>query len=218
MAATRTARKTTTRKPAPKPAPVEPEEDFDEELTEDEDGTEVEQEDEELEELEADEVSETKPKGKSSAATEVTFGIQELCTLIKDQTGQETTPRAIRTLIRKMARDGSGRVDREIVPGNRQRYDWSGPNDPEVVAIVEAFKGGELEAEKQAKLAKLKEDKAKKTAAKKAAAAAEDDGEAKPTTRKKPAAKKAAPARRTRKAPEPVEEVEDDDELDLDEE
>lgn len=213
MATARTARRTTK---AAKPAPaVEPEEDFDEDLVEEEG-------DDELEEMEADEVSESKPTTKS-AAQEVTFGVRDLVELIKKETGQDTDPRAIRTLIRKMARDGQGRVDREIVPGNRQRYDWSGPNDPEVRAIVAAFKGGELEAEKKAKLDALKQQKAAKTAAKKAAQAAnevEEDEEEAPAPRRRTAKKAAAktPTRRRAAKPAPVEEVEDDEELDLDEE
>lgn len=171
-----------------------------------------------LEELEEDEVAEEKPASKKASATqEVTFGIRDLVAHIEAETGQKTDPRSLRTLIRKMARDGSGRVEREIKPGNRTRYDWSGPNDPEVVAIVKAFKDGELEAEKQAKLAALKEQKAKKTAEKKAAQAeaTEDDGDdetpAKPARR--PAKK--TTSRRTTKKVEP-EVVEDDEELDLD--
>lgn len=210
-AATRTRKTSTKAKAAPAPEPEE----LDEELEMDADS------DDELDELEEDEVAETKPATKKSSSTpEVTFGIRDLVALIKKKTGEDTDPRSIRTLIRKMARDNSGRVDREIVPGNRARYDWSGPNDPEVLAIVKAFQGGELEAEKQAKLKALKEQKAAKTAAKKAAAASEaevdedDEAPAKPTRR---AAKKATSARRKAK-PAPVEEVEDDEELDLDDE
>jgi hypothetical protein len=215
MPAAGTTRRRTNTKPV---KAVEPEEV--------EDLEETEADDEELEEMDEDEVADTKPATKKSTASEVTFGIRDLVAHIKEETGQDTDPRGLRTLIRKMARDGSGRVDREIKAGNRTRYDWSGPNDPEVVKIVEAFKAGELEQEKQAKLAALKEQKAKKTAAKKQAAAAEveeDDGEedeapAKPARRT--AAKKATTAktttrRRAAAKPEP-EVVEDDEELDLD--
>lgn len=213
MAATTRTRRTATTKAA-KPAPVEEEEP--EEL-------EVEDTDDEMEELEEDEVADEKPAPKkASAAAEITFGIRDLVELIEKKTGKKTDPRGIRTLIRKMARDGSGRVQREITPGNRTRYDWSGPNDPEVVKIVKAFDDGELEVEKQAKLSELKEKKAAKTAAKKAASATEveeDEGEeeapAKPARRRPAAKKTAAPARRTRKTPEP-ELVEDDEELELD--
>lgn len=214
MAAAATTRRRTAKATAPKakPAPA-PEELEDEDLVEEEgDG------DMELDELEEDEVAETKPAKKaSSAQQEVTFGIRDLVAHIKAETGQDTDPRGLRTLIRKMARDKSGRVNREITPGNRTRYDWSGPNDPEVVAIVEAFKNGELEAEKHAKLAALKEQKAAKAAAKKKAAAEveeADDEEEAPAPRRT-AAKKTTPARRRKAAPAP-EVVEDDEELDLD--
>jgi hypothetical protein len=203
MPATRRKTSTKAAKPASTPEPEELDEEFEEEV------------DEDLEELEEDEPSTIKPATKKSATADVTFGIRDLVALIKKKTGEDTDPRAIRTLIRKMARDKSGRVNREIVAGNRTRYDWSGPNDPEVLAIVEAFKGGELEEEKKAKLDKLKADKAAKAAAKKAAAEAGEGDDEAPAPRKKAAAKKAAPARRKAK-PAPVEEVEDDEELDLD--
>lgn len=146
----------------------------------------------ELEELDEDEVEEA--PAKKSAAQEVTFGASDLARHLSETSGKKVTPRELRTLIRKMARDGSGRVDREITAGNRTRYNWSGLKDPEVKAIIKAFEGGELEADKQAKLAELKERKAAKKAA----------GE--PTGKKaKGKGKKAAPV------------VEDDDEdLDLD--
>lgn len=159
-------KRTATKKSAPaKPAPV----------------------DDELEELEKDEVEEA-PAAKAAA---VTFGVADVCKLInarraKEGTdGKDVTPRELRTLIRKMAREDSPRVDREIKAGNRSRYDWSGPKDPEVQAIVKAYFGGELEADKQEKLAALKARKAEKVAAapakkassKKAAAVVEEEDE-----------------------------------------
>lgn len=120
------------------------------------------EEDLELDELDSDEGTDEKPKAKQD---EVTFGVADLCKLVKKVTGKDYTTRDMRTLIRKMARDGSGRIEREIVAGNRSRYDWSGPKDPEVIAIVKAVKGGELEAGKKEALAKLKENKAAKKAA-----------------------------------------------------
>lgn len=159
----------------------------------------------ELEELEEDEVEEA-PKKKGGAAAEVTFGVSDLVAHIKEKTGKDVSTRELRTLIRKMARDGSGRVDREIVPGNRTRYDWSGPKDPEVVAIVKAFTGGELEADKKAKLDELKARKAEKTAKKKAEKEKAEKAAAKKTATKSKAKAKAAP-----------EPDEDDDDLELDE-
>lgn len=222
MAAATRARRPVKTKPAPEPEVVE-EELEEEELEDTADGED--EGDEDLEELEEDEVVEEKPASKKASrkTDAVNFGIQDLVKLVKKETTQDTDPRSLRTLIRKMARDESGRVKREITAGNRTRYDWSGPNDPEVRNILEAFKAGELEEDKKAKLAALKERKAAQNAAKaKAAAEAEveevdeDEEEEAPKPRRRVAPKKAAPARRTRKAP--VEEVEDDEELDLDDE
>src|SRR6478609_1236490 len=100
---------------------------------------------------------------------EVAFGVADIVALIKTKFKQDTTTRELRTLLRKMARDG--RLDREIVAGNRARWEWSGPNDPEVKAILKAFKDGELEADKKEKLEALKQRKAEKKAAAAAAAA-----------------------------------------------
>ena len=120
-------------------------------------------EDAELEELEEDEATETAPKSKSNG-DDVVFGASDLAKLLTEQTGKTITPRDLRTLLRKMARDG--RLDREITAGNRTRYSWSGPKDPEVKKIVKAVTGGELEQGKREALAKLKEQKAAKQAAK----------------------------------------------------
>lgn len=155
---------------------------------------------EELEELEADEVEDA-PKKKGGSQQEVTFGASDLARHLSETSGKVVSARELRTLIRKMARDNSGRVNREITPGNRTRYNWSGLDDPEVQAIIQAFNGGELEADKKQKLDELKKRKAEKKAA----------GE--PVGKK---AKKKAAA--TKKKAAPVAEVEDDDEdLDLDE-
>lgn len=149
----------------------------------------------ELEEVDGEEVEETTAT-KSKKSDEVTFGASDLAKHLSEKHGKAVSARELRTLIRKMARDGQGRVNREITPGNRTRYNWSGLNDPEVQAIIAAFEGGELEADKQAKLAELKERKAAKKAA----------GE--PTGKK-------AKGKKGKKA-EPVVEAEDDEELELD--
>lgn len=167
---------------------------------------EVDELEEDIEELEDDEATEAPA---TTTVSEVTFGVRDICDLIKTQTGDDVTPRNLRTLIRKMARDESKRVDREIVAGNRSRYDWSGPTDPEVKAIVKAYTDGELEADKLEKLAALKDQKAKKDAAKKAAAEAVVEAAS-----GKPAAK--ATKKKAAKVAPPVEEVDDDEELTLD--
>lgn len=178
---------------AAKPAPVE-------ETPEDEDFEVVdEDEDVELEELDADaEESDGKAK-KASKLPEVKFGVADLAAYLSKKVNRDVSTRELRTLIRKMAREDTPRVTREIVPGNRTRYDWGdqGINHPEVQAIIAAVTGGEMEADKKEKLAKLKEDKAKKAAAKSK------------TTKTKKGRRKAAPE------PEPVED-DDVEEIDLD--
>lgn len=142
----RATKKAAAAKPAPAPEPEADEED-----------------DDDLEELEEDEVQESTTTKRG--ADDVVFGVADLCKLVSKGLPKPVTPRELRQLIRKMAREKDPRVNREITAGNRSRYSWSGPKDPEVLAIVAAFKGGELEADKQAKLAELKASKAKKAAA-----------------------------------------------------
>lgn len=154
-----------------KPAPVE-------EIDEDE------IELEEIDEVDEDEAP-AKGKAKKAAPADDVWGVRALIAHVKEVTGKEYNPREVRTLLRKLAREDGG-VNREIIPGNKSRYEWSGPADPEVKAIVKAIKGGKIEASKKEALDKLKADKAAKTAAKQkaaakaekaAAAAADDDDE-----------------------------------------
>lgn len=112
------------------------------------------------------------PKAPETTAEDATFGVSDVADLIEVRTGKTVKTRDLRTLLRKMARDG--RLDREIVAGNRARWEFDGPEDPRVTAIVEAFESGELEADKQEKLAALKERKAEQRAAAKASAEAEE--------------------------------------------
>lgn len=121
------------------------------------------------EEIELEELEETTEgeKETKSAKSEVTFGVADLAKHLTELTGKTITPRDLRTQIRRMAREEQARVDREIVAGNRSRYDWpKGLKDPEVKAIIAAVTGGELEEGKKAALEKLKADKAAKKAAK----------------------------------------------------
>ncbi|AVR56927.1 hypothetical protein PBI_TRISCUIT_54 [Microbacterium phage Triscuit] len=118
-----------------------------------------------------------KPAAKPAPAPaetteESTFGVANIVELIKVRTGKTTKTRDLRILLRKMARDG--RLNREIVAGNRNRWEWTGPEDPEIELIIEAFENGELEEDKQAKLQALKDRKAKEKADKAAAAEAEE--------------------------------------------
>lgn len=118
----------------------------------------------------------TKAPVEAVESTEVEFGVSDIAELISVKFNKVVKTRDLRTLLRKMARDG--RLNREIVAGNRDRWVWTGPNDPEVDTILDAFENGELEADKKEKLDALKERKAAQRAAKKAEEAeAEGDDE-----------------------------------------
>ena len=104
------------------------------------------------------------------ATEEAVFGVSDIADLIKVETGKVVKTRDLRILLRKLARDG--RLDREIIAGNRARWEFDGPEDPRVEAVLEAYKSGELEADKQEKLQALKDRKAAQKAEKAAAAAA----------------------------------------------
>lgn len=212
--ATATRRRTTkAAKPAPPPEP--------EVVEEDEDLEDEEVEVDEVEELEEDEVQDSPNKraasAKKRAQSAVTFGISHLAEYLSTETGKNITTRELRQLARKLARDDSGRVKRDIVAGNRSRYDWPDINHPEVQAIISAYHGGELEADKKAKLDALKASKAAKVAAKKAAVVEEDEEETPapaPKRRGRPAGS-TNKKRTVTKKPEPVVE-EDDEELEID--
>lgn len=120
-------------------------------------------EDDELEDLE-EEATPT-AKGKKASTDDEVWGVRDLIALAKEKYGKEYSPREMRVLLRKMAREDQ-RINREVIAGNKSRYAWSGPDDPEVKAILKAIKGGEIEEGKKAALDKLKADKAAKTAAK----------------------------------------------------
>lgn len=132
-----------------------------------------------------DDEAEAPAKGKAKKAAEPeVFGVRALIALVKEKTGKDYKPREVRTQLRAMARAGT--IEREIIPGNKARYEWpEGANDAEVKAFIKAVKSGAIEETKKAALAKLKSDKAAKDAAKsksekatkgkKAAPAADDD-------------------------------------------
>lgn len=132
----------------------------------------------------------TKPAAPKRAPIE--FGTNWLAELVTQETGKSVDSFALRAVLRRMA--GQGTLKREIGV-ERARYEFSGPNDPTVKAVLAAYKSGEADEAKKEKLAALK-------ASKKPAA-------------KKPAAK---PARgRAKPAPEPVDEddeYDDDDDVD----
>lgn len=171
-------------KTAPAPEPVDEDEDL-----------ELEELDEDVEEAEP-----AKAAKNGKAADTVTFGASHLAKLASQVTGKEYDAKTVRTLLRKMAR--SGELDREISAQNRTRYDWSGPDDPEVKKILKKIKGGAIEEARNDALGKLKE---KKTAERKAKAAAAE------------AAAKKAGKKAAKPAP-PVDEDDDVEDLEDDEE
>src|SRR5688572_20191943 len=86
--------------------------------------TEEVEEDVELEDLDTD--AEADEDDGKSKAQEVEFGASDLAKYLSEKTGKTISPRELRALIRKMAREDTPRVDREIKAGNRSRYNWPG--------------------------------------------------------------------------------------------
>lgn len=115
------------------------------------------------------------PAPVETAEVETIFGVADVAELINVRTGKTVKTRDLRTLLRKMARDG--RLEREIIAGNRARWEFDGADDPSVEKIIEAFEAGELDADKQEKLQALKDRKAEQRAAAKAAAEVASDDE-----------------------------------------
>jgi hypothetical protein len=161
-----------------KKAPVEEIEDLEEDVEEEEDDVEeVDDDDLLLDEDDDDDMEEivkptpkkkTAKKKKSRASSEVTFGVRDLCDWLTahNEDGKVYQPKDLRNLIRRMAREDNPRVDREVIPGNKARYDWpQGIKDPEVKRIIKAVQKGEIEQARKEQLDSLKERKAAKDAA-----------------------------------------------------
>lgn len=194
------------------PAPVvEPDEDEFEEMEDD-------AEDDGLEDVEDEAVEEAPaPKAKrrgnpealakaqaARAATAPKFGSNELAAHVTEATGETYDARGVRMLLRKLATDG--KLPR-VIGETRDRYSFSGPEDPTVVAVVAMIKDGTAKKLKQAGLEKVKAQADAKKAAAKAAKAkaeaepdeddefedAEDEVEEAPAP--KPRARRAAPAK-----------------------
>jgi hypothetical protein len=191
-----------------KAAPVEePDEDEFEEIEdgEDEDLEELEEvEDEEPEEtpVKKTRAKATTPKAKATSAPK--FGSVELAAYITEQTGENYDGRAVRMLLRKLAKDGQ--LER-VVGETRDRYSFTGPNDPTVKAVLKMVQSGEAKAMRQAGLQAVKDKAAqKKAAAAKAKEAETEDAEEieeepapkrTATRARKTAPAKAAPAKAT---------------------
>jgi hypothetical protein len=212
MPATTGTRRRAAAKTAPEPEIVEDE--FEEDDTEDmEDDTE---DGDDLEELEDAEEPETKPaKAKRTPPVRPTieFGSPWLAAYITEHTSETYDARGIRMLLRKLAKDGA--FEREVGT-DKTRYEFSGPKDPIVVAVLAMVKSGAAKELKQAGLQAVKDKAAQKKAAAakakpKVAPVEEDEDdmeevEEAPKPRRRTAAKattapaKAAPAARRRTA------------------
>lgn len=106
-----------------------------------------------------------KPKSDS-------LGTPWLIEFITDKTGKEYSQFEMRTLLRKMAKDGE--FEREV-GSDRSRYVFTGVKDPIALAVLKHVKNGEIEAAKKESLEKLKARAPKKVSKKAAAAEVEDD-------------------------------------------
>jgi hypothetical protein len=182
-----------------KPAEEEVEDLEVEETDEDEDTTGAAEDTDEVDDLEVEEDEDeepapTKAKGKTAAkkteakpkTPEIQYGSAWLAEHVNAQTGSNYNAFGIRTLLRKLVKDG---VIQRDVGTDRSRYNFeAGAKDPVVRAVVKAVKDGSAETAKKEKIAEAKAAAAKKTE----------------VTKAKPAAKKKA-------APEPEVADEDDD-------
>jgi hypothetical protein len=119
-------------------------------------------------------------KSAAAAASERSeFDSNWLAAYVTEETGVEYDSRAIRMLLRKLAKDGL--LAREIGE-DRSRYDFpKGANDPIVKQVIKLVNTGEAKAVQQAGLAEAKASKATKAAAP-AKAAAKTAPPAKATT------------------------------------
>jgi hypothetical protein len=176
-------------------AQPEPEEEFEE----------IEEGDEDLEELEDEEPEDEAPAPKAKKTTKAavstapTNGSAWLAAHVTEVTGETYDARGVRMLLRKLAKDGT--LDREVGE-TRDRYSFTGPNDPIVKAVVKMVSSGEAKAMKQAGLEKVKaaaEAKKAKAKAEKEAAVEEaeevEEEAPKPTRRRTAAPTKTAPAK-----------------------
>lgn len=101
-----------------------------------------------------------KPATKKSAPPE--FGTKQLIEHVNKVTGKALDGRGMRIVLRRLASEG---VIQRTVGDDRGRYSFTGPNDPQVKAVVAAIKAGvSSSSEKKAKPV------AKKPVAKKAKA------------------------------------------------
>lgn len=153
MAAATTTRRRAKAKPAPEPVEVEEIDELEEDEVE-----EVEEDDEEPAPKRPAAKKKTSAKtdeksAKKSPRTEVTNGTNWLAEHVNKTLGTSYKPYDLRVLLRKMAKNDE--LEREV-GSDRSRYDFAGPKDPIVLAVIKKLKAGELEKDKKEKLTSLK--------------------------------------------------------------
>lgn len=135
-------------------------------------------------------------------ATEPAKGTAWLVEHVNDTLGTDYSGYQLRILIRKLVKDGT-------LERGEGRYEFKGPRDPQVLAILKAVKAGGVKEAQTSRVEKAKEaaqSPTRRRSRKAADGSAESDPEEGTT---KP------PARRSRRKPAVVET--DDDDIDLDE-
>lgn len=104
------------------------------------------------------EATEGKAKApKAPAKPKIEFGAAQLAEHVSTETGTTVDSKAIRMVLRKLTADG--KLEHEA----GGRYDFTGPEDPRVVLVVDAFrakiaKAAEPKAPRKAKGSKAKSD------------------------------------------------------------
>lgn len=104
-----------------------------------------------------------KAKAEKPAAEKIEFGSGWLAEHVNSEAGTSHTPYTLRILLRKLTAEGTLKRDESQ---GRARYSFTGPEDPQVKAIVEAVKSGTDEKAKQERLDALKAKRAEAKAAK----------------------------------------------------
>lgn len=103
-------------------------------------------------------------KAEKPKAEPIEFGSQWLADHVNAETGTSHTPYTLRILLRKLTAEGT--LVRDESAG-RARYSFTGPEDPQVVAIVDAVKNGVDKKAEAERLQGLKDKRAAKKAAEK---------------------------------------------------
>lgn len=133
----------------------------------------VEEDDDELEDVAEDADEDEDEAPAKPKAKKIEHGSQWLAEYVNEQCGTEHSAYTLRALIRKLVKEG--KYER-AVGTDRSRYEYTGPSDPKVKAIIAAIKAGadKKNTDRADNLKKAREAKAKKAAEKAKSAPAEE--------------------------------------------